>query len=463
MKKIIALLLAAVMVFTFVACSGGGNGEDESTPTPALGTDATPTEAVVDLTEGGKYMNAPGANGNDAWKLPAYDFPSDTITILYHGEMAAPSIDRFNAFRDIYNLKYEVLAVANDAKVSKFISLSMSGEAPDILIYLFAPSLANKGYAGAWDEYIDFSTGLWDDLQKSLANISMNGKHYFISKTAERHDNLVWINKDIFEELAVKSPVEYYEEGNWNWNTFRECAIATTVDSDSDGTPEIWGLATDDPNAFLITTGMDFVTYNPDGTATNNVKNEKIARGVNFYVDLCVKDNVVYDGGDTKEAFAMGSIAMMMGPLWYRGAFYEAIHAGKIDIVPWPKDPEADKYYISEAFGSYIRGTNSANPQGAAAYMNAARYDILNTDASVPMENDERFDLQIETLEMNDRLQKIMFSDDKYPVLETWASFNVSKFWGEIWFYTLLGEPWATTAEELAPQIDAEIINVLEG
>ncbi|MBE6870915.1 MAG: extracellular solute-binding protein [Ruminococcaceae bacterium] len=457
MKRLLALLIALLMIATFCAC--GGNGDADPTPVP---DDATPTEVAVDLTEGGKFMNDAGANGNAAWKLPAYEFPSNTIVFLNHYEVGQPAVDRFNAFRDIYNMQYETIVVANEAKISKFISLSMSNEAPDILIWGFTPSLVNKGYAGAWDEYIDFSLGIWEDLQNSLANVSMNGHHYFISPSATRHDNLVWVNLDIFEELGVKSPLEYYDEGNWDWNTFRECALATHTDSDGDGMPEIWGFATDQPNAFMLTTGLDFVTFNSDGTATNNVKREEVARGVNFYVDLCVSDGVVYDGGDVKEAFASGNIAMMMGPLWYRGACLDAIHNGKVDIVPWPKDPESDKYYLSETFGQYILGAGAANPQGAAAYMNSLRYNLLNTDAHVESENDERYEKGEETLEMSKRIEAVMFSEDKYPVLETWGSFNVSKFWGEIWFYTRLGEPWATMAEELAPQIDAEIAAVLE-
>ena len=197
-------------------------------------------------------------------------------------------------------------------------------------------------------------------------------------------------------------------------------------------------------------------------TATNNIRSEKVAKGINFYVEL-YDLNIVYDGSDNKDMFAAGSIAMFMGPLWFRGFFRDIVHSGKIDVVPWPKAPEADKYYISEDFGSMVLGSDCANPQGAAAFMNSSRYSVLNTEDNEELPNDIRYERSMETIEISNKIQEIMFSPDKYPVFETWGAFEVNQYWGEIWFFTRLGEPWATTAEQLAPKIDADIARILEG
>ena len=48
MKKLLAILMAAAMLFTFAAC--GGNGEEETTTNPEVTTDA-PVNGEGDVTE----------------------------------------------------------------------------------------------------------------------------------------------------------------------------------------------------------------------------------------------------------------------------------------------------------------------------------------------------------------------------------------------------------------------------
>ncbi len=457
MKKILALLLALAMLLTVVACGSQGD-EGGETPTP----DAEPTSAELDLTEGGKWMDFRGANDDLNLRLPAYELSSRDITILNHYEMEQPDATKDSIIRDVYNLNYTTVTVDNGQKVSKLLSMIMGGSAPDIAMISFTPALVSEGYAAAWDDYIDFSVGIWAGLEKSLNNISMNGKHYFIDSGAARHGSIVWVNTELFEEMNVKSPVEYYAEGNWTWDTMRECALNMTVDADSDGTPEIYGLANDNPQAFVHMTGIDFVTYNSDGTATNNILSDKVARAVEYHVSLYA-DNLVNDESDSRNTFVSGKIAMYMGPLWYRGSFIDMIHSGKVTLVPWPKDPQADAYYVLEEFGGHVLAVEAPNPQGAAAYMSARRYEEVDKLADEYYSDEERYEMQWESNAIAEILENELFSEDKMPVLCTWAAFEVGEYWGDIWFFTRLGEPWSSTAERLAPLVDEKIEKILEG
>lgn len=457
MKRILALLLALAMLFTAVACGTQG-GQSDATPTP----DAEPTKEEIDLTEGGKWMNYKGANGDMNLRLPAYEFKSNTIRILNHYEVAQPDAGHFNALRDVYGLQYESVVVDNNDKQRKLVSMVMGGDAPDVMWGSFMPALVTKGYIDAWNNYIDFSIGLWTGLESSLKNFAMNGNYYFIESKGARHDNIIWVNKDIFEELGAKTPMEYYEEGNWTWETLRECALATTLDEDSDGTAEIYGLAIDEPQAFVFTTGVDFVTYNSDGTATNNILSSNVSRAVNFFVSLYA-DGVVNEESDSRETFAAGKIAMYLGPLWYRASFTDMIFSDRVTVVPWPRDAQADKYYVKEEFGNIILSKDAPNPQGAAAYMCAKRYDVLNTDEAIYYDDETRKENLWESNAIADLIEEYMFQEDRYPVSITWAAFEVHEFWGDIWFFTRLGEPWSSTAERLAPLVDEKIDKILEG
>ncbi|MBE6870973.1 MAG: extracellular solute-binding protein [Ruminococcaceae bacterium] len=463
MKKLLSLVIALLMLFSLVACNGGG-ANDDATPTPSA--DATPTQAqTVDYTEGGKYMNDPGANGNPEWRLLNYPVTSDTVTFMIHYEEGQPAVDKENAFRDIYNMKWQTNVVAAADRITKLVSSVMGGESPDIFRYdTFQPTLANKGYIVAWDDYIDLSTGLWTDLKTGLDATLFKGKHYGLStKMNTDAGDGMWINLEIFDELGVKSPVEYYNEGNWTYDTLLECARAVQTDSDSDGIPEIWGVSIELTEAFLYPSGKDIVSMNPDGTVTNNIRSPEIASAVNFTVDL-FNAGVEYDGSDGRTAFAQGKIAMMVGCYWYyQGGTYKDMFArDAIAWVPFPRDPASENYYACMYFGENMLCANAPNPYGAAALMDAARYDVLDDHDKEEVDAEAFFEEKGIPYEMEMYVQEQKLRDGLTPVLMTWTTFEMGQFWGDIWFRPLLGEPWSAVAEEIAPRIDDVIAGIME-
>ena len=56
---------------------------------------------------------------------------------------------------------------------------------------------------------------------------------------------MVYFNQSMFEKYNVKSPLEYYNEGNWTWESFAKCMAEITRDLDGDGTTDIYGLPGD--------------------------------------------------------------------------------------------------------------------------------------------------------------------------------------------------------------------------
>ncbi len=465
-KRLIALLAAVAMLFTFVACQQGGQGGSDATPTPAQGgDDATPTEGV-DYTEGGKWLNIPGANDNMDWRLPAMKFKTTEVVFLNHGEIAQPDIERFSAFRDGYGLSHTTVTVGPEDRITKFVSSVMSEEAPDIFVYSFLPSMVNKGYVQPWDDYMDMSIGLWDKYRESAETLKYNGHYYSVGAQQARWDSAVFYNVSIFEELSLKSPKEYYDEGNWTWTTMRELAKQATVDADGDGTPEIYGFAADTGSCFVYSTGTAFVTFDSAAElgASNNMRSDGVARAMQFYTDLIVNDGVTLWGSDLRNEFAAGQIAMYHpDAAWYCFGWVDMMKAGTVALVPFPKDPNADAYYIKEVYGDYMMGANCKNPEGAAAYVLSAMYDQLNTNDHIEKTNEERFEAGGWSNEIDDMIQEMCYSEDKVPVQMTWITFELGEYWGDIWFGPHLGEPWSAIAEAVYPKVQDNIVRVMEG
>lgn len=460
MKKILALILAMVMLVTFFACTTSGGGDNK--PDPTSGED-TPTE-VIDYSEGGKYLNLPGANGNMAWRLPAYTFKSNIVTIMNHFEIEQPKLEYFSALRDGYEIMTQTNVVAPEDRMTKFTAAIMGDEAPDVFQWGYSPAIFSKGLAIPWDPYIDFSLGLWDDFRDSVESLKFKGKYYVTGVQQARWDNMIFYNKEIFSDLGLKTPLEYYEEGNWTWDTMRELAIQATVDSDGDGNPEIWGLATGPGVQFVTSTGKEFVTVNPDGTATNNMKSEELSRAISFFIQLITVDQCCMYG-DGKVEFPRGTVAMSSpNAAWYANTpeWKELQARDAMGAVVFPRDPQADKYYVGEQFGDYLLCKGAQNPEGAAAWVQSMLYDKLNTDVQPEMSDDEFF-VDHWARSIQDAIEDQCYSDDKFPVPIMWGAFTIGDYWGEIWFFTQLGTPWSSTAEELYPKVQEKIDTAMNG
>lgn len=470
MKKIllslVSLLLAFSLLFSLAACSGGANSNDDVTPTSAPSSDDSPTPGE-DYTEGGKFVDYNHYSVDPSIKLQAYDLPNKTVTYLTSAGYTEPDATKHSIIRDVYGVTIEPIHIGNDDYTTKLITLTMGGEAPDLTHAGNSLSLISRGILQPWNNYIDIETNLWKDLENCFNNVRINGSVYTLRERPSRWD-FCWYNKEIFEENGITTPKELLEQGNWTWDTFRDAAKALTIDEDSDGVPEIWGAAIQTGLYLVYSTGTSLVSIEPDGSVSNNIRSEKVARAVEFYTQLSVSDSVLYDGSDQKEQFGAGKVAMLWGGLWFKVAFLDMLKEGIVDFVPFPRDPQADKYYIYEQFAFYSLPTDAKNPQGAAAYMNSIRYSTMVVDEEERAERDalsvsEQVDIHGWPNELSDYMLEELYGNPEYvPVEMTYTTFNLGQFFGDIWFRPLLGEPWSAIAEELYPKINEEIASLLE-
>ncbi len=92
MKKLLAILLAASMLFAFAAC--GGNTEDETTTAPAV---EDTTAAVEDTTAAVEDTTAAAIEDTTAAAVEDTTAPAVEDTTLAEGETAAPAADMTKA------------------------------------------------------------------------------------------------------------------------------------------------------------------------------------------------------------------------------------------------------------------------------------------------------------------------------------------------------------------------------
>ncbi len=218
-----------------------------------------------------------------------------------------------------YNCKIEWKPVNDSIAYYKaFATATMAGTKYADIVPLpgdqgFPDAIAN-GYMLQLDKYMsDF-----DDVTMFSKNtdtiLKVNGKHYFLQNTgAGGVDRGLFFNQKVLDACGVKkSPHDLYDEGNWNWDTFREIAIACTKKI---GATQYYGLASVNMRPWIMSNNGAIYKTAADGTQSFNLDSKECMEALRFMYDLYNVDKVLYpivNGSTTQgdNAFVSGYVAM---------------------------------------------------------------------------------------------------------------------------------------------------------
>ena len=432
MKKTIrsgALILLAALVFvSCIGCKGGSTQKD-------------PSEVL---------------SGELSLEMPKYDLGNNKVVkILSHDESVFASSKE--SFEKAYGATFEVQVVPFDNLKTTFVNGVMANDSTD-LARSFTAAIANKGLLAPLDDHINFSTNLWTGILPTIDEWKYNGKRY-VAFTAQQCTTCLWYNKEIFEEYGEKTPYEYLQEDNWNWNTMRDLAKKLTVDKDGDGSTDIYGLSLDQPWNLMFATGSLVVDYDENGKAKSALNSERVTRTMNFYQDLSIKDKVL-GGGETK--FIQGNVAMLQSAMWIAVKFPEQKEAGTFHMVPDPKDPEADKYYVPSSGYNWVIPSTAKNPKGAAALLCTERFLVAEKrNQEVTTGEIKKMEFLKDCEECNHVAAELRNNFDKYYMSsgKDWVVYDLLGINWDMWngLGILDGVPWSQIAEQLNPIIEEAI------
>lgn len=203
MKKIIAMLLALVMVFALCAC--GSQPAAEQTQAPAAEESKAPAEETPAAAE-------------------------DTITVMVPPVTGTylDDIDKWAAeFTEMYpNLHIEVIKTSWDDHNSKLSTMATSGEAPDIaeVSYSTIGSLVELGVGVEIADYMD-ADRLADYDQNAMDYMSIEGKAYGLPLYITIQS--LGANREMLE--AAGADVAKIQSEGWTYEEFLEILKAGTT------------------------------------------------------------------------------------------------------------------------------------------------------------------------------------------------------------------------------------------
>ena len=251
MKRFFALLLVIVLVISMSAC--GGIRPDYIDPTasndPAAGSvPTTPTDPTA--------ASGPAAGNNSlTGTIPTtvVDKPFKGKKLQLYGFGGATSYSAFGdeegaMYKEGNYLWMQRAAIMEWAAINEvtiefkgsynqnvLLTAMQSGENPDMFSVMNQfPVVATYGLSA------HFTDAEYNELAKHM-------KHTQWMDTLKHHGGvngivlpwtasyLFYVNIDLCDRYNVKSPVDYFMEDNWNWDTMKQWFEAVTRDLDGDG------------------------------------------------------------------------------------------------------------------------------------------------------------------------------------------------------------------------------------
>jgi len=338
-------------------------------------TDGKGSSSTISLTS-----EQQGVISNAASLLPEDELENKVVKQygFYDINGAADIVPAINLFEQKYGGKIEYVQVDWDQRFTALANLIMSGESPDIFPReenVWPDGISNNQYA-ALDEYIDFESPLWSGTKAIADQYLWEGKHYYVPWVTANGDLLIY-DKTRFEEFAIDDPMDLYDQGKWDWNAFKAILTEWTEIDD-----EHIGYRGSNARPWIASTGKAFVGIGEDGKIVNNIRDNDIARVQDFLQQLRLEELITDEYKDPAPAMEEGLTAFYGVGEWALSGIQEKLPDHEIGIVTFPKDPNADEYYIQDGSFGYMVIEGSKNIKGAVAFLSCCRLMQLDADLS---------------------------------------------------------------------------------
>lgn len=336
-KKLVALILCAVMLITLCAC--GGNKGKQGASSGKL------SSADVDAAtfEGLKFETNPNLDfGGKTVKIARDKIPQEGVSDNYDRELAIKA-----AIEKKYNVKIEYIEYGDSATLSENMVLNhMSGTAYADLVFSISPNLlsllTNDGIFRALDDYIDYT----DERFKLTANATgyVDGKHYSYYPISVDAGYFIYYNTELLTNNNCDDPRELYDSGKWDWNAFEKIAKACTGEKNG---KTIYGLAGSNLlDGLMASDGMCIISADTgSGNVSCNLFTDAGKKVLDFVRTLAYVDKAVdgtYGSHNGIETFNNSYAAMIIGPQYYGSHFVQT--GIPYEMVPLPIGPDTDKY-----------------------------------------------------------------------------------------------------------------------
>lgn len=373
-KKIISLFMCAALVL-LSACSGDTSGGNNSSGNNNAITTTENLDNEIDYNSMANIGEVDETNEDGTGPKYEKGKLAGQVNALCYYNIANDEPETTELFAQRFGGTLTVEVVGSGEWFDKLGTYVSTGNSPDLVRYDWEafPCYASKNTYTALDEWLDMDADLWKGEKDVIQSFDYAGKHFYFPSDVQPNFTIHY-NRSTVLEAGLKDPWELYQEGNWNWDTFKELT-KQWVDLDSENIGFTGGSWT----AMMFANSTGVKTFDVTGTdIINNLRNENVERAMSFLADMkkqgLIGDGYIHPG----EAFTDGHLLFLaMGYEWGIESAQETMFNKGLDgdmvALPIPKDPLSDKYYVAADTFGYMVPAGAPNVQGGVDWILASR------------------------------------------------------------------------------------------
>ena len=200
-----------------------------------------------------------------------------------------------------YGSTYEI--VNPGAGYTNLQAAIAAGESPDLFYQVGSfPDIVSVGLVQPIENYIPSDQKYIS--QQSINEAAWGGHIYSIFSSEGVGRTYLGFNPDLFVERGQKTPKQYYEEGNWTWDTFRQVAKAMTGN----------GLFGCYARNFAYFGSENIVSVAANGALTSTLNSKNTSDFLQWYYQLANVDKIF--AVDANQKAAMGLLQVDAEPMY---------------------------------------------------------------------------------------------------------------------------------------------------
>lgn len=375
-RQLLSLALAAVLTVGVFAGCGDNNGGTSKVENEKKYADAL--KITEDDGVSGDILSIKQPSRNlDTKELSVYTW-LDEDSMFTNSEEKPNALD---ILKNQYGVNIKVNTVSQTDYWKNLSTLIASNSAPDVVLipnWNYYPTAITSGCVQPLDGIINFDKPLWESGKETREKYKWtDGKTYFAFNNSGTIQKYIFFNKKIFADAGLKNPYEYYKEGNWTYETFKELCVKTYK---TEGEKVTQYAIYMQPDVFMASAGVEVVEVDKENGYKLNLRDEKIAKCMNLLSELG-NGGLKVLGGQPSD-FRQQRMAMILTDYWCATSEFNKIRkAGNLGMVPLPAvDKNASCYNsvsISTGYG-LVKGAKNVN---CAAL-------LIELDAWISLSND---------------------------------------------------------------------------
>lgn len=362
-KRVVALLLAVMLVIGMVGCGKNKNSTNN------VSTTAKEEDGETDDTNVTEEVDAEEELGlttvlTDADGKP-YDLGGMEIILAdwwSNDEEAEPTNSYEEArkeyidwIQETYNFTIKSKAISTwDDMPTDFVNFASTGGAENYIFTLRQGgelvAAMNSGlmYDLSTLDCLDFKEAKWQN--GIYQQMTKNGAIYGMRGIDPQPNGGIYFNKRLLEEAGINPQTIYdlQESGEWTWSKFEELCAQVQKDTDNDGVIDQYAmtsLSSDFYPCAVYSNGGDFISKDENGYY-NDLESDETMEALNWALNMIDKYEMVYpedaEWDYTYTAFKNGEAAFSCAFTYQAGNWSDMVD--DFGFVCFPMGPKATDY-----------------------------------------------------------------------------------------------------------------------